>query len=210
MKKQIQPASVAKNSSRASTEAHETRKNKLMLTMFVVIVALAPMFAFGQGTSDKDEKQSSGLVEDFQVSGTVTNVKDGKPMPGVAVIMKGSTRGTVTDMNGKYLIRVPSDAILLFSFAGMATQEIVVGNRQIVINVTMGAETQSHEKIAQTPQLSEKNDTPLIVVNGKEGGDLKSISPENIESMTVLKDQAAIKEYGERGKNGVVLITTKK
>ena len=50
---------------------------------------------------------------------------------------------------------------------------------------------------------------PLFVVDGKEGGDLNSISVENIESISVLKDQLAIERYGEKGKNGVVIITTK-
>jgi TonB-dependent SusC/RagA subfamily outer membrane receptor len=57
---------------------------------------------------------------------------------------------------------------------------------------------------------SGKNDAPLFVVDGKEGGNIKGISPESIESITVLKDQPAIEMYGEKGKNGVIIITTKK
>jgi len=58
---------------------------------------------------------------------------------------------------------------------------------------------------------SGKVGTPLIVVDGKEwSGGIESISPESIESISILKDQSAIAVYGEKGKNGVIIITTKK
>ena len=53
-------------------------------------------------------------------------------------------------------------------------------------------------------------DTPLYIVDGKETCTIANISPENIESISVLKDQAAYSNYGEKGKNGVVIITLKK
>ena len=56
-----------------------------------------------------------------------------------------------------------------------------------------------------------KLDAPLIFVDEKEWeGEINGISPETIESITVLKDQSAVEKYGEKGKNGVVIITTKK
>ena len=55
-----------------------------------------------------------------------------------------------------------------------------------------------------------KMDSPLILVDGEEwDGDIPGISPESIGSMTVLKGSTAVERYGERGKNGVVIITTK-
>ena len=56
---------------------------------------------------------------------------------------------------------------------------------------------------------SGKVDTPLVLVDGYET-DIQNISPESIESFTILKEQRAIELYGEHGKNGVVIITTKK
>ena len=70
------------------------------------------------------------------VSGNVID-RSGKPLPGVTVIIKGTTTGTVTDIDGFYSIPdVPEDAELKFSFVGMKTQEILVGN-QAQINITM-------------------------------------------------------------------------
>jgi len=58
-------------------------------------------------------------------------------------------------------------------------------------------------------QSKESTNRPLIIVDGKEGVDLNSISPENVDSITVLKDQSAVEKYGEKGKNGVIIVTTK-
>jgi TonB-linked SusC/RagA family outer membrane protein len=63
------------------------------------------------------------------VSGTVTD-ESGEPLPGVTVVVKGTTQGTVTNANGEYsLSNIPESAALVFSFVGMQTQEIVVDNR---------------------------------------------------------------------------------
>jgi len=88
------------------------------------------------------------LAQTVQVSGTVTSAEDGQPLPGVTIVLKGTTQGTMTDMNGKYTIGVfflgtstdaanrkvtaSSDAILQFSCIGMETQEIAVGGRNVI------------------------------------------------------------------------------
>lgn len=74
------------------------------------------------------------------VNGTVTDTKN-EPLPGVTVVVKGTTIGTVTNASGEYsLPNVPENAVLLFSFVGMKFQEIVVGN-QSVINIQLEEET---------------------------------------------------------------------
>ncbi|NJN27351.1 MAG: TonB-dependent receptor [Cyclobacteriaceae bacterium] len=80
------------------------------------------------------------------VSGKITD-EEGEPLPGVTVIVKGTTQGTVTSANGEYAIDdIPEDAILQFSFLGMRPQEIVVGN-QAVISVVMVEETVGMDEI---------------------------------------------------------------
>ena len=75
----------------------------------------------------------------LQVKGKVTD-SEGIPLPGVAVVVKGTTNGIVTDINGEYLLsNITTDAILQFSFVGMRTQEIAVA-RKATINVTMTEE----------------------------------------------------------------------
>ncbi|MBS1487291.1 MAG: SusC/RagA family TonB-linked outer membrane protein [Bacteroidetes bacterium] len=72
-------------------------------------------------------------AQDRVVTGKLTSKDDGSALPGVNVILKGTTSGTVTDADGSYRISVPSGtATLIFSFIGYATQEVVVGDRTIV------------------------------------------------------------------------------
>ncbi|WP_232834868.1 SusC/RagA family TonB-linked outer membrane protein [Pleomorphovibrio marinus] len=86
----------------------------------------------------------SGLMaqgdQPFTVSGTVTSEDTGETLPGVNVLVKGTSRGTATDINGEYAIEVPgSDAVLSFSFIGFQVQEETVGNRTTV-DVVLGQE----------------------------------------------------------------------
>ncbi|WP_229244179.1 TonB-dependent receptor [Emticicia sp. CRIBPO] len=75
-------------------------------------------------------------VADQSVSGTVTDVA-GEKLPGVSISVKGTTRGTSTDADGKYKITVPDEkSVLVFSFVGFTSQEIVVGN-QTVLNISL-------------------------------------------------------------------------
>jgi len=89
---------------------------------------------------------SSLLAQTVQVSGIITGSDDGQPLPGVSVVVKGTIQGTVSDVNGRYSISTPVDGTLQFSFVGMTTLEVAVGNRQ-VIDVEMQADAQALEEV---------------------------------------------------------------
>ncbi len=76
------------------------------------------------------------FAQTITVTGVVTGSDDGEPLPGVTVSVKGTTNGTITNFDGKYELKVPEDAVLLYSFVGMQTQEISVAG-QAEINVTL-------------------------------------------------------------------------
>jgi TonB-linked SusC/RagA family outer membrane protein len=221
------------------------------------------------------------------VTGTV-NDPEGKGMPGVNVIVKGTSTGTTTDTNGLYTISMNEGATtLIYSFIGYASQEIEVGTRTTVdvsmvedvsqlsevVVTALGIQrnvkalqysvtqvsgdnfTQAREnnlsnslagrvagvnvtKVASGPAASSRvvirgakslqgNNQPLYVVDGipmdnnnfgqagvwggvDEGDGMASISPDDIESITVLKGGSAAALYGSRATNGVINITTKK
>lgn len=221
------------------------------------------------------------------VTGRVTDT-GGNGMPGVNVIVKGTSAGTATDATGRYSLSVGNDAAaLVFSFIGYATQEVAIGN-QSTIDVTMEEDTRQlgevvvtalgmerevkalnysvgevgGEKLTQAREFNIGNsltgriagvnvsapasgpagstrilirgnktlngdNQPLIVVDGipmdnsgfgqagvwggrDEGNGLSSISPDDIESITVLKGASATALYGSRGGNGVINVVTKK
>ena len=78
-------------------------------------------------------------AQTIRVSGRVTDASDGSTLPGVTVMVKGTTQGTVTDANGRYEITTTPDATLVYSFIGMTTREMAVGGRT-VINVALESE----------------------------------------------------------------------
>ncbi|TVR42063.1 MAG: SusC/RagA family TonB-linked outer membrane protein [Bacteroidia bacterium] len=210
--------------------------------------------------------------QELTITGTVTDASDGSTLPGVTVAVRGTTQGTVTDIDGRYQIRTSSDAVLVFSFIGMATQEVPVQGRNI-INVALESEiralgevvvvgygtarpvgtvvgsltTVSAEQIERRPvanvwdamqgrvaglqvftssgepsQVSSMrlhgvgslgaSSTPLYVLDGAPvaPGNILSLNPNDIESVTVLKDASATSIYGARAANGVIFITTKR
>jgi TonB-linked SusC/RagA family outer membrane protein len=217
-----------------------------------------------------EENNQAGDIEllAIKVSGQVVD-DTGQPLPGVNIVIKGTTQGTTTDSDGRYAIDAPNeDAILVFSFIGYAPQEVRIG-AQTVIDVKMVSDLTSlneivivgygeQEKLVTTAAISTVkgqdfaqkpvvnltnnligrtagviadqgsgepgldgaririrgasttgNANPLLVVDGIYR-DFSRLDPNSIESITVLKDAAAVAPYGLAGANGVILVTTKK
>jgi TonB-linked SusC/RagA family outer membrane protein len=92
---------------------------KLLLTSLIICTLV--LSAFGQQKT---------------VTGTITDKSDGLPVIGATVLVKGTSVGTVTDLNGKYTISADPGSVLVFRFVGMKSQEILVGDRNI-IDVTL-------------------------------------------------------------------------
>ena len=214
----------------------------------------------------KDEPQG------FSVKGKVTE-GNGLPLPSATVLIKGTTKGTTTDANGNFAIKVPEGTVLVFSFMGFHKQEIAVSPEDLEINVVMQEAAMELGEVAvistgyqlikpeqstgsiatmrakeydsrinttdfltslenRIPGLLINNDIefdgnslfqirgistinggkePLIVIDGYPTElSLDMINPNEIESVTVLKDAAAATIYGVRSSNGVIVIERKK
>ncbi|MBL7845977.1 MAG: SusC/RagA family TonB-linked outer membrane protein [Cyclobacteriaceae bacterium] len=230
----------------------------------------------------------SAFAQERTISGKVTSAEDGGGLPGVNVVLKGTSNGTVTDADGNYKLSVPSTGgTLVFSFIGYATQEVAIGERSVVdaglasdvqqlTEVVVTAQSIQQDKralgysvtsvggnmVAQKPEadlgrlLQGKipgvnitntggvsgtgtnivirgytsitgNKQPLWIVDGvpfnsstNAQGDFLSgnqatpsrfldLDPNNIERIDVLKGLSAAVLYGEQGRNGVMIVTTK-
>ncbi|GAB3196152.1 TonB-linked SusC/RagA family outer membrane protein [Pontibacter aydingkolensis] len=93
---------------------------------------------------------TNAVAQQTDVSGRVTGAEQGMALPGVSVLVKGTTTGTTTDANGDFRIQVPgSDAILVFRYLGYETREVNVGN-QSVINVTLNTDTRQLSEVVVT------------------------------------------------------------
>jgi TonB-linked SusC/RagA family outer membrane protein len=236
---------------------------KLVMNIFILLFLFGSFEMFASPVLEADRGVIPGDYQQINVTGLVKDV-NGNPLSGVNVIEKGTTKGVMTDVNGKFSISVASaNSVLSFSFIGYATKEMVAGTGK-ALDVTLsesvsyideivvvGYATQTRKsltgaistvnaatlaesaatnpitrlqgKVAGVTILNQHtpgagstirirgmttiNDSnPLYVVDGIPGG---NYSPNDVESITILKDAAAQSIYGARAANGVVLITTK-
>jgi TonB-linked SusC/RagA family outer membrane protein len=117
------------------------------------------------------------------ITGKVTD-SSGAPLPGVTVVLKGTTMGTITDSDGKYsLTKVPGDAILVFSFVGMKSHEIQVSDKSIV-NVVMEDETVGIEEVVAIGYGVQKK-TNI-------SGSITSVSTHDLRSMATTDASQAL------------------
>jgi len=72
------------------------------------------------------------LIAQVTIQGTVKSVTDGSTLPGVSILLKGTTTGTVSDLNGHYSITVPKKGTLVFSYIGFKSQEIAIANNAVI------------------------------------------------------------------------------
>lgn len=86
-----------------------------------------------------------------KISGKVTSADDGSGIPGVTVQIKGTSKGTQTDLNGDYSIDGASGQTLVFSFVGMLSQEVATGSKSI-INVVMSSDAKALSEVVVTAQ----------------------------------------------------------
>ncbi len=89
---------------------------------------------------------SIAYAQEITVTGKVKDAADGSSIPGATVIVKGTTTGTVTDIDGKYSIKVQSNATLVFSYMGYQTQEVPVAGKQM-IDVSLAASVTSLNEV---------------------------------------------------------------
>ena len=228
--------------------------------------------AHALGASEKSNSDIGPRVESINQQGkTITVIVSDAAgeLIGANVIVKGTTNGNVTDMNGQVILdNVPANAILEISYIGYQTKEIPVGN-QSQIKVSLSEDSQALEEVVVvgygtmekkqvtsavtslsgsdlmkgvsgsdiTSSLQGKisglvmvnngsanagttiqlrgmtsinaGKSPLVVIDGFPGGDIRSLNQDDIKSIDVLKDASAGAIYGTRAASGVILITTK-
>ena len=90
------------------------------------------------------------LAQTKEITGKVVSEDDGGAIPGTSVSLKGTTLGTITDMDGMYRLKVPQDAkTLVFTFVGMKSQEVMINNQSIV-NVSLTSDNISVDEVVVT------------------------------------------------------------
>ncbi len=114
------------------------------------------------------------------ISGKVTSGDDGSALPGVSVVVKGSTQGVTTDVDGVYKISVASNSTLIFSYVGFRPQEVAVGNRTIV-DVQLAEDSKVLDELVVVGYGSQEKRTTLQAVS--------KISAEEFETQSAITTQ---------------------
>lgn len=125
-----------------------------------------------------NEKNLEIIIQDITITGKVIS-EDGE-LPGVNVIVKGTSQGTVTDVEGNYSLNVPDEnSILVFSSVGYVQQEVVVGNRTIV-NVTLNTDITALEEIVVIGYGTQKKSDLTGAISSISGEDLNEVPTYNV------------------------------
>ena len=139
-----------------------------------------------------------------EVSGVVISGEDNFPLPGVSILVKGTTTGTVTDVDGKFRINVASDqSVLVFSFIGFSSQEVVVG-AQSTLNITLSPDTKALEEIVVVGYGEQKKETITGSVATVKGGELAKSPAMNLSNSIAgrMPGVVAVNRSGEPGYDG--------
>jgi len=134
------------------------------------------------------------IFAQVKITGQIID-ESGLPLPGVNVIIKGTTTGTVTDLDGNYsLSDVPSDAILVFSFISKETQEVAVEGRT-AINITMQEEAQKMDEVVIVGYGAVKRANLLGAVGSISSDKIEGIPTQNLS--TLLEGRLAGVKVGQ-------------
>ncbi|RLD79672.1 MAG: TonB-dependent receptor [Bacteroidetes bacterium] len=87
------------------------------------------------------------LSAQVQVTGTVTSSDDGSSLPGVNIVVKGTTTGAITDVDGNYALMIPEDGTVVFTYVGYESQEITPATGQVVLDVALHVSTNVMEEV---------------------------------------------------------------
>jgi len=120
-------------------------------------------------------------AQEKTVTGTVTDLETGEALPGVNILVKGTTQGTVTDIEGSYRISVPSDATtLVFSSIGYSTEEVAINN-QNTVDLALAADVQALSEIVVTGYSTEERKDVTGAVSTVEAEQLQAVPSGNVE-----------------------------
>ncbi|MEL7001204.1 MAG: SusC/RagA family TonB-linked outer membrane protein, partial [Bacteroidota bacterium] len=147
-------------------------------------------------------------AQERTISGKVTSIEDGSTLPGVNVVLKGTTTGTVTDIDGNYTLGVPTDGgTLVFSFIGLATEEVEIGARSVV-DVQMSSDV---KQLSEVVVLGYGSQNKANISSSIAVVEAKTINEVPVASLDqVLQGQAAglnvQTSSGQPGASGTILL----
>lgn len=146
-------------------------------------------------------KEAIPQVKEMKITGSVVD-KNGAPLPGVTVLLKGTTIGTATDAEGKFSLACPEmeKVVLVFSFIGMESTEVTVTDPNTVLKVTLQESSESLEEVVVTGIFSRKKESFTGSASTYTSKELKTMGTRNVlQSLKTLDPAFAIIDNNEFG-----------
>jgi len=134
-------------------------------TILVLLISVCSLFGYGQS---------------IQVKGVVSSADDGQPIPGVGVVLKGTTTGITTSIDGAYSLTVPANGTLVFSFVGMKSQEVQV-NHRTVINVKLTSSSENIDEVIVVGYGTQKKSVVTGAISTVKASDLENMPTPRVE-----------------------------
>ncbi len=251
------------------------KHRKTLSKKILCLLSIGLICSLVGNTYASDTNSDSNSIKELQqtrnsIKGKVVD-SNGEPLIGVSVLIKGTTQGTLTDVDGAYTINASPEDVIEFRYVGFTTVTQRVGTNR-TINITMREDSKIMDEVVIVGYGSQKKEnltgavasvnvektlasrpiadvgrglqgsvpglsvvvasgeigsdplmkirgaigsvngsaTPLILVDNVEIPTIQMLNPDDIESISVLKDAASTSIYGSKGAFGVILITTKK
>ena len=264
---------MKKNNLRLSNP--QKTKKQLALALAISLVCAAPATTFASAFESSVDNPAIKEVQSIQQQKQQTIkgiIKDttGEPVIGASVLQKGTSNGTVTDIDGNFTLTVPTGSELQITYIGYVPQTVAVKAGMNSYNIIIQEDTKTLDEVVvvgygiqqkvnltgSVAQVGEKelqdrpiqnltsgiqglmpgvtitgtngapgmdggnirvrgvgtlnSSNPYILIDGVEAGTMNAVDPNDIASISVLKDAASAAIYGSKASNGVILITTKR
>jgi TonB-linked SusC/RagA family outer membrane protein len=169
------------------------------------------------------EPQVLAAPEDILIRGTVLAQEDQSTLPGVSVVLRGTSSGTTTDQNGAYEIRVPNtESVLVFSFVGYTSQEVTVGNRTR-IDLSLQVDNKTFEEVvvigygtvkkgdlsaavSTVPDMAQIKNRPVLNVGGMIQGKVAGVTVVSNGGHPNQSPKVTIRGVGSRSDESVLYV----
>lgn len=144
---------------------------------------------------------SLAYAQEREVTGKVNSADDGQPMPGVSIVVKGTSTGATTDANGHFRVRVPNNnATLVFRFLGYKSQEVIIG-KQSSLNVTLQNDSEDLSEVVVTAMGIKRSERSLGYATQQVKGDDLTLTKEQNVIGSLAGKVSGVQVIGSSGAN---------
>jgi iron complex outermembrane receptor protein len=183
------------------------KKGALLLIIPGFVLGM-PLTGFAKKMNSVSSLKTLKLAADIPIKGVILDSKN-QPVPGVAVKVKGTSKGTVSDSNGAYSINAPESGSLVFSFTGLKTQTVGIGGRSL-INVTLDENLTSLDEVVVTSFGGSSQQRALgYATTTIKSGDLVKVGTPNVATALYGKSPGVRIQAGAGGATSAVNITVR-